>query len=233
MIAPVAGSGSWPSWIARVSKSIRSMLTSARGRPEARPGRRASRLARLPPEALDGERVRLPVEDGLDAADEPVAAEDRQDVVAVLPLRRPGRTSRGGSRSPRAPRCGRGRGSSRSNGERNVTRSGIGPSVGFGMRDEPAALEPHAERAEALLVVQSRRRLRARSSPSRDTSARRDPRRAACRGGRRRRPRRARRGSRASAPSGARPTSRVARARGGRVRLDLARQQRPALARAP
>ncbi len=33
-------------------------------------------------------------------------------------------------------------------------RGGIGAVLGLRMRDEPAALEPHAERAEALLLVQ-------------------------------------------------------------------------------
>src|SRR5258706_7364026 len=45
--------------------------------------------ALLPPEPLDAEGVRLAVEERLDAPDELVAAEDRQDVVAVLPF--PGR----------------------------------------------------------------------------------------------------------------------------------------------
>ena len=40
----------------------------------------------------------------------------------------------------------------RSKGERKVTRSGDAPGVGFWMCDETSLVEPHAERAEALLV---------------------------------------------------------------------------------
>ena len=43
---------------------------------------------------------------------------------------------------------------SRSNGERNVTRSGIGPSSASGCATSRPRCEPHAERAEALLVVE-------------------------------------------------------------------------------
>src|SRR6478735_5402588 len=104
MIAPVAGSGSWPTWMARVSKSIRSMLVMW---PVTLPGSRVAStkrckdagsvqsrgqvqllLAGLPPDSLDFEPAGLSVEDRLDPADEAVPVEDGEDVVAVLALRR-------------------------------------------------------------------------------------------------------------------------------------------------
>ena len=90
MTAPVAGSGSWPSWIARVSKSISAMRSSepaapgpAQRRGRARPA--ARRRSHQTP--FTRSTSRLAVEDGLDPPDDPVAAQDRQDVVAVLALR--------------------------------------------------------------------------------------------------------------------------------------------------
>ena len=99
------------------------------------------------------ERALLPVEDRLDAADEPVAVEDGQDVVAVLPLRRrdvhlepvvevPERLGAGAVVDEPVER-----GEERRAGrDRRV--------LGLRVRDQPAALEPHAERAEALLREQ-------------------------------------------------------------------------------
>src|SRR2546423_1726234 len=43
--------------------------------------------AGLPPDAVHAEHTGLPLEHGLDPPHEPVAAEDRQDVVPVLALR--------------------------------------------------------------------------------------------------------------------------------------------------
>src|SRR5579871_1148763 len=96
MIAPVAGSGSCPAWIARVSKSSSLKSTAPRmletrpepaGEARERPveGRRLDAL--LPPHALNVQLSRLAVVDGLDAPDHTVAAQDREHVVAVLALR--------------------------------------------------------------------------------------------------------------------------------------------------
>src|SRR5579884_1801453 len=105
MIAPVAGSGSWPSWIARVSKSIRAMLTprSCSSVASANDGLCADHAgeprerslgcivevaahAGLAVERLHAKRALRPVVLQVGAADEPVAQQQRQDVVAVHAL---------------------------------------------------------------------------------------------------------------------------------------------------
>src|SRR5262245_21955990 len=83
-MAPVALSGSCPSWIARVSKCTGGML---RAEPRAEARQRLVGTRRVAPGAEHLELAGPPVEPRLDPADEPVADEDRQDVVAVLPLR--------------------------------------------------------------------------------------------------------------------------------------------------
>src|SRR5262249_13635834 len=106
--------------------------------------------ARLPPDALDLQSALLAVEDGLDPADEPVAVEDGEDVVAVLPLCRgdvhlepvvevPERLGAGSVADEPVER----------REERGAKRHGA--VFGRGMNDEPAALELDSERAEALL----------------------------------------------------------------------------------
>src|SRR5438128_5475485 len=110
MTEPVAGSGSWPSWIARVSKSMYPILVTEVGPPDRRhaarivdllraePFREAPhgtsdsracplRCARLGEDALHAQHLALAVEDRLDAPDDAIAPEDGQDVVAVLALR--------------------------------------------------------------------------------------------------------------------------------------------------
>ncbi len=93
--APVSGSGSWPAWMARVSKSMAASLASHRLETELprEPGERPlERLgaaeASLGVPRPHGQRARLSV--GLDVgpAHDPVTAEQRQDVVAKPPLRR-------------------------------------------------------------------------------------------------------------------------------------------------
>src|SRR3954464_8726637 len=106
---PVAGSGSCPAWIARVSKSIAFRLLTKAVPPDRRRFRvhdlgrveplrqaldrardsrpRAGGRARFGPETLDPEHLRRAIESRLDPPDGPVTAQDRQDVVAVLPLR--------------------------------------------------------------------------------------------------------------------------------------------------
>src|SRR5579864_4996520 len=97
MIAPVAGSGSCPSWIARVSKSMRRILRTHDALGPQHPGEPGERgvegvveraaYARLGVEGLDRERSVGAVVLEVGAADEPVAAEERQHVVPVDPLR--------------------------------------------------------------------------------------------------------------------------------------------------
>src|SRR3954468_6194049 len=91
MMAPVAGSGSCPAWIARVSNSMRTMLDELRIQPPRKLAQRLRERRRLlpvlPPRAEHAQFARLAVVDRLDAADDAVAAQDRQHVVAVLALR--------------------------------------------------------------------------------------------------------------------------------------------------
>src|SRR3990172_5639593 len=86
--APGAGSGSCPTWIARVSNSMRRILgkphpLGAEDSGEARERLVQARRVAPGPEHL--ERLRLPVE-APDAAYEAVADEDREHVVPELPL---------------------------------------------------------------------------------------------------------------------------------------------------
>src|SRR6187200_1799080 len=83
-MAPVALSGSCPSWIARVSKCTGGML---RAEPRAEARERLVGTRGVAPGAEHIELAALAVEPRLDPADEAVADEDGQDVVAVLPLR--------------------------------------------------------------------------------------------------------------------------------------------------
>src|SRR4051812_39736831 len=91
MMAPVAGSGSCPAWIARVSNSMRTMLDELRIQPPRQLAQRLRERHRLlpvlPPRAKHAELARLPVVHRLDTADDTVAAQDRQHVVAVFALR--------------------------------------------------------------------------------------------------------------------------------------------------
>src|SRR3954451_12661051 len=91
MMAPVAGSGSCPAWIARVSNSMRTMLDELRIQPPRqlaqRPRERHRLLPVLPPRAKHAELARLPVVHRLDTADDASPAQDRQHVVAVFALR--------------------------------------------------------------------------------------------------------------------------------------------------
>src|SRR5437773_2208356 len=110
MTEPVAGSGSCPSWIARVSKSMSPILVTEVGPPDRRnpprirdlPGseplrqafHRASdagacplRRARFREDAQHSQRSSLAVEGGLDATDDPIPAQDRKHVVTVLAFR--------------------------------------------------------------------------------------------------------------------------------------------------
>src|SRR5579871_4035293 len=94
MTAPVSGSGAWPTWMARVSKSIPPSLTLHRLQPELarEPGerpleRRRAAKAPLRVPGLERERARLPVRAQVGAADDAVAGEQRQHVVAVAALR--------------------------------------------------------------------------------------------------------------------------------------------------
>ena len=91
------------------------------------------------------------------------------------PASRRGRTSRAGSRSPRAPRSRSRSWMSRSNGERNVTRSGIGPSLASGCASRrPRSSRTPSARKRFSLVQRDAPSARA-ASRSRGTSARRDP----------------------------------------------------------
>src|SRR4051812_10642237 len=107
MTEPVAGSGSCPAWIALVSKSIASILVTDGSPPRGwdAPGRvgdllRAEplrepadrrcdprpgplRRVRLGEDGVDLQRPGFAVVDRLDPPDQPVAAQDRQDVVPV------------------------------------------------------------------------------------------------------------------------------------------------------
>ena len=134
---------------------------------------------RFPPDSLDVEPAGLAVEDRLDPADEPVAVEDGEDVVAVLALRRRHVHLEPVEEVPERLGAGavvdepvEGREERDALGNRAV--------LGLRVRHEPAALAA-ARRARGSA---SRRRafapVRAAGSRSRGTSARRDPRRAAC-----------------------------------------------------
>src|SRR5690242_17028650 len=92
--APVRGSGCWPVWMARVSKSMAASLSVHRrqaelaGKPPKRPLERLGAAeATLGMPRLRRQRACRPV--GLDVgpADDAVVGEDGQDVVAVAPLR--------------------------------------------------------------------------------------------------------------------------------------------------
>src|SRR3954452_6153442 len=91
---PVAGSGSWPAWIARVSKSIDSAYCQPQGAGEPCRGAR-ERLVELAAhsglgrEALDLQHAVPPFGLEVGAPHEAVAHEQRQDVVAVHALVRP------------------------------------------------------------------------------------------------------------------------------------------------
>src|SRR6478672_13113007 len=90
-MAPVAESGFCPAWIARVSNSIAVILVTVLDLPDieevSKACKRLVRARRISPGTEDLERLRLSVEPRLDATDESVPDEDRQDVVAVLALR--------------------------------------------------------------------------------------------------------------------------------------------------
>src|SRR6266581_2000475 len=96
MIAPVAGSGSWPSWIARVSKSMRVILRTRDLFGSQHPGELGERCiegvverpadAWLGMERLDLERALGSIVLEVGTADEPVLLEEREHVVAVDPL---------------------------------------------------------------------------------------------------------------------------------------------------
>ena len=125
--------------------------------PESRPARRAPRRGReVSPQAPTRRRTFASRSStGSAAPDEPVAHEQRQDVVAVLAASRAARRSRAGSGSPTAPPSGRGRGRGRSNGERSVARSGTSPSRASGWASQASPLEADAERAEPPLLAGS------------------------------------------------------------------------------
>src|SRR6266516_4053799 len=97
MIAPVAGSGSWPTWIARVSNSISEGYSRQGDRLELErageacggalePRGDVAADAGLRHEALDPEDPGSPVGFHVGPAEEAVAGEERQDVVAVRAL---------------------------------------------------------------------------------------------------------------------------------------------------
>src|SRR5581483_1918225 len=97
--APVAGSGCWPTWMARVSNCIPAIVRLAacpspkrtrrrRARAPARAAcaRAASPHARLEVERLDAQRPLAPVGLQVGSADDPVAPQEGQHVVAVHAL---------------------------------------------------------------------------------------------------------------------------------------------------
>src|SRR5690349_20438536 len=97
MIAPVAGSGSCPTWIARVSNSMRDRLRERvalepeharepRRRP-LEPVEQVAADARLGRETPDAEHSLGAVGLRVGAAEEPLPREERQHVVAVHALR--------------------------------------------------------------------------------------------------------------------------------------------------
>src|SRR5690348_12433697 len=100
MIAPVAASGSCPTWIARVSKSSSSSATSwsltfhpLETEEAGKSGRRAFELcldvaahARLRREAADAEHALGPVGLHVGTAHETIAGQEREHVVAELAL---------------------------------------------------------------------------------------------------------------------------------------------------
>ena len=145
--------------------------SSRRAHPRAR---RAH--ARLPVQALDDEHAALAVVARVEAADEAVALEDRQHVVAVAALRRRARRPRSGSRSRTGARGDRGRAAA---DRRREQASSCARGAG-------------ARRSALLPVRQRERRARLRavvSAPSRDAARldrptpQRDTRRAASRDG--------------------------------------------------
>src|SRR5215467_9903832 len=89
-MAPVAGSGACPAWIARVSNSIGLILVSTLDLPGTQErGQRFERLVQprgITPRTEQLERSRLAVEARFGTPNEAVADEQRQDVVAVLAL---------------------------------------------------------------------------------------------------------------------------------------------------
>src|SRR5579859_555795 len=112
--------------------------------------------ALLPPHPLHAQRPVAPVEDRLDAPHEPVALEDREDVVAVLALRR-----RDVHLEP-VEEIPEGLGPVavvNQPVERRQERDAVGRRavLGVGMREEPASVEAHAERAKASFLVQAPR----------------------------------------------------------------------------
>src|SRR4051794_21858216 len=88
MIAPVAESGSCPSWIARVSKSIGHRLDEFCVEPACEILQRALHRVRatFPPGSEDAQHPGPAIVERLDPPDDAVAPQDRQDVVAVLAL---------------------------------------------------------------------------------------------------------------------------------------------------
>src|SRR5438105_3108756 len=94
MTAPVSGSGAWPTWMARVSKSMRPSLTvhalepelprQARDRPLARLGAAEAGLGMPGPQR---QRARLAIGAQVCPADDAIARDQRQHVVAVAALR--------------------------------------------------------------------------------------------------------------------------------------------------
>src|SRR3954454_3675452 len=88
---PVVGSGSWPAWIARVSKSIDSAYCQPQGAGEPCRGAREGLVepaahARLRREPLDLQHAASAVGLEIGPPDEAVADEERQHVVAVHAL---------------------------------------------------------------------------------------------------------------------------------------------------
>ena len=127
---------------------------------------RASSGLGCPTRLLDVEPAGLAVEDRLDPADEAVAVEDREDVVAVLALRRrdvhlepveevPERLGAVAVVDEAVER------------REEVDARGTGPSSASGCATSRPRSQPHAERAEALLVVEPPRLRERRASRSR------------------------------------------------------------------
>ena len=170
---PWPESGSWPSWMARVSKCTcdPGMRISA-PRKAASVGERLVEPRRVAPRAEQLERA---ASSGRSAA-RPARRAGRRRAAAARSSRTraspAARTSRAGSGSPNSASARSRSWISRSNGERSDDAVGHRPVGRVRMRLPLALREPHAERAEALLG-EDRARPRAAStvSVSADTSA--------------------------------------------------------------
>ena len=128
----------------RVASSLAGDSTVSLGALGAEEGREAVErfveAGRVAPRAEHSERPALAVEERLDAADQAVADEDREHVVAVLALRLRARTSRAGSGSRTAPRRGRGRGSGGRRGRGASRDRERGRRTRSGCASQPAAV---------------------------------------------------------------------------------------------